>query len=213
MCTRAGVTPGLLRLAARGRDAASKGRRHTAPRSGPLTALARDSEGTGKIQWIFKPEEGGVAVLGWLEELLFVHQLPLSLQDADHDLLRRFLMTSVIRVQFRPDRGWQLIASDLISRSTWVLVESLTFLAAIAAGWSPVYVRTSPRVSAKAALTAPTRGECGVRFISRLRAWRHVFDNLYTTVRCYRSANCGCGTYAHIPSLKKGNQSALLAHV
>lgn len=75
-----------------------------------------------QIQWIFKPEEGGVAVLGWLEELLFVHQLPLSLQDADRDLLRRFLMTSVIRVQFRPDRGWQLIASDLISRSTWVLV-------------------------------------------------------------------------------------------
>ena len=63
--------------------------------------------------------------------------------------------------------------------------------------WSPVFVRTSPRVSAKAALTAPTRGECGVRFISRLRAWRHVFDNLYTTVRCYRSANCGCGSCTH----------------
>ena len=82
----------------------------------------------GKIQWIFKPEEGGVAVLGWLEELLFVHQLPLSLQDADRDLLRRFLMTSVLRVQFRSDRGWQLITSDLISsRSTWVLILSLTF--------------------------------------------------------------------------------------
>jgi len=78
--------------------------------------------------------------------------------------------------------------------------------------WSPVFVRTSPRVSAKAALTAPTRGECGVRFISRLRAWRHVFVNLYTTVRCYRSTICGCGPYAHISSLKKGNQSALLAH-
>ena len=54
--------------------------------------------------------------------------------------------------------------------------------------WSPVFVRASPRVSAKAALTALTRGECGVRLISRLRAWRqaqrqwHVFDNLYTTV-------------------------------
>jgi hypothetical protein len=34
---------------------------------------------------------------------------------------------------------------------------------------------------------ASTHGECGVRFISRLRAWRHIFDNLYTTVRCYRS--------------------------
>ena len=87
-----------------------------------LFTLSFEVLGTRKIQWIFKPEEGGVAVLGWLEELLFVHQLPLSLQDADRDLLRRFLMTSVIRVQFRPDRGWQLIASDLISRSTWVLV-------------------------------------------------------------------------------------------
>ena len=66
-----------------------------------------------------------------------------------------------------------------------------------------MYVRTSPRVSAKAALIAPTRGECGVRFTSHLRAWRHVFDNLYTTVRCYRSTNCGSGPYAHIPSLKK----------
>jgi hypothetical protein len=91
-------------------------------------------------------------------------------------------MTSVIRVQFRSDRRWQLIASDLISL-TWVMMLSLTFLAAMPTGWSPVYVRISPRVSAKAALTAsPTRGECGVRFISRLRAWRHVFDKLYTTV-------------------------------
>jgi hypothetical protein len=56
-------------------------------------------------------------------------------------------------------------------------------------------------------------GECGVRFISRLRAWRHVLVNLHTTVRCYRSTNCGCGPYAHIPSLKKGNQSALLARM
>jgi len=45
-------------------------------------------------------------------------------------------MTSVLRVQFRSDRGWQLIASDLIpSRSTWVLILSLTFfLAAFASG-------------------------------------------------------------------------------
>jgi hypothetical protein len=28
---------------------------------------------------LYKPEEGGVAVLEWLEELLFAHQLPLSL--------------------------------------------------------------------------------------------------------------------------------------
>ena len=34
----------------------------------------------------------------------------------------------IVRVQFRSDRGWQLIASDLISsRSTWVLILSLTF--------------------------------------------------------------------------------------
>ena len=34
-----------------------------------------------------------------------------------------FLLASVIRVQFRSDRGWQLNASDLISsRSTWVPV-------------------------------------------------------------------------------------------
>ena len=44
-------------------------------------------------------------------------------------------MTSVLRVQFRSDRGWQLITSDLISsRSTWVLILSLTFLAAFASG-------------------------------------------------------------------------------
>ena len=45
-------------------------------------------------------------------------------------------MTSVLRVQFRSDRGWQLIASDLISsRSTWVLILTLTFfLAAFASG-------------------------------------------------------------------------------
>ena len=49
-----------------------------------------------------------------------------SLQDADHDLPRRFLLTSVIRVQFRSDRGWQLDTSDLISsRSTWVPVPSV----------------------------------------------------------------------------------------
>jgi hypothetical protein len=59
--------------------------------------------------------------------------------------------------------------------------------------WSPVFVRTSPRVSAKAAPIAPTRGECGVRFISRIRAWPHVFDSLYTIVRCYPSTTCCCG--------------------
>ena len=73
--------------------------------------------------------------------------------------------------------------------------------------WSPVFVRTSPRVSAKAALTAPTRGECGVRFISRLRAWRHVFVNLHTTVRCYRSTNCGCGPYARVHTLAEKGES------
>jgi hypothetical protein len=78
---------------------------------------------------------------------------------------------------------------------------------------SPAFMRTSPRVSAKAALTAPTHGECGVRFISRLRAWRDVFDNLYTTVRCYRSTNCGFGTYTHRPSHGKGESISVAGAV
>jgi hypothetical protein len=73
----------------------------------------------------------------------YEHSRLVSLQDADRDLPRRFLMTSVICAhwQFRSDRGWhwKLIASDLISsRSTsrWVLIFklSLTFLAAFASG-------------------------------------------------------------------------------
>ena len=109
-----------------------------------------------------------------------------SLQDADHDLPRRFLLTSLIRVQFRSDRGWQLDASDLISsRSTWVPVSSVDFLGrhrrrpVLVSG---VHANFHTHVSAKAASTALTCEECGVRFISRLKytiqAWRHVYDNI-----------------------------------
>jgi hypothetical protein len=109
-----------------------------------------------------------------------------SLQDADHDLPRRFLLTSLIRVQFRSDRGWQLDASDLISsRSTWVPVSSVDFLGrhrrrpVLVSG---VHANFHSHVSAKAASTALTCEECGVRFISRLKytiqAWRHVYDSL-----------------------------------
>jgi hypothetical protein len=38
----------------------------------------------------------------------------------------------------------------------------------------------------------------GVRSLSHdVEPGDSVFDNLYTTVRCYRSSNCGCGHAAH----------------
>jgi hypothetical protein len=50
---------------------------HTA---GPLIwgSPKLDLRGAGKNQCIFKPAEVGIAVLEWLEERLFAHQLPLS---------------------------------------------------------------------------------------------------------------------------------------
>ena len=122
----------------------------------------------------------------------YEHVMLFSLQDADHDLPRRFLLTSVIRVQFRSDRGWQLNASDLISsRSTWVPVSSVDFLGrhrrrpVLVSG---VHANFHSHVSAKAASTALTCEECGVRFISRLKytiqAWRHVYCNLCIRLSC-----------------------------
>ncbi len=108
---------------------------------------------------------------------------PFNLKDADRDLLRLLLTTSAARAQFR---------------SSWVFrFHLLTFLAAIAdvRFWSqaPAFMRTFLRTSrytvtsAKAAPTAPTCEDCGVRFISRLEykiqleAWRHV----YVRIRLY----------------------------
>ncbi len=65
----------------------------------------------------------------------------------------------------------------------------LVFFSAAFAGRRPVLVRVSgvhanflTHVSAKAASTALTCEDCGVRFISRLnykiQAWRHVYDSL-----------------------------------
>ena len=149
-----------------------------------------------------------------------IHVCYSPFKNADHDLPRRFLWTSVIRVQFRSDRGWQLIKSDLrviSSRSTWVLILSLTFfLAAFASG-----LVTGHGVRANFAARVSQGGSYSAAYAWRMRCEIYlttsslatVLDSLDATVGCYRSANCGCGTYAHIPSLKKGNQSALLAHV
>ena len=122
--------------------------------------------------------------IGYLAPLLF------SLKDADRDLLRLLLMTSAARVQIRSDvdGSWSRPTSFLRDRRGFP-VSSVDFLGrhrrrpVLVSG---VHANFLTHVSAKAASTALTCEDCGVRFISRLKykiqAWRHVYDkSMYTT--------------------------------
>ena len=107
-------------------------------------------------------------------------------KDADRDLLRLLLMTSAARVQCRSDvdGSWSRPTSFLRDRRGFP-VSSVDFLGrhrrrpVLVSG---VHANFLTHVSAKAASTALTCEDCGVRFISRLKykiqAWRHVYDNL-----------------------------------
>ena len=107
-------------------------------------------------------------------------------KDADRDLLRLLLTTSAARVQFRSDvdGSWSRPTSFLRDRRGFP-VSSVDFLGrhrrrpVLVSG---VHANFLTHVSAKAASTALTCEDCGVRFISRLKykiqAWRHVYDNL-----------------------------------
>ena len=118
--------------------------------------------------------------VGYLAPTLF------SLKDADRDLLRLLLMTSAARVQIRSDvdGSWSRPTSFLRDRRGFP-VSSVDFLGrhrrrpVLVSG---VHANFLTHVSAKAASTALTCEDCGVRFISRLKykiqAWRHVYDNL-----------------------------------
>ncbi len=90
-----------------------------------------------------------------------------------------FILITCSATWFRFSDSWVF---EPPSRPVWSAGILATFFARVSQG------------GVTAALKAPTCGECGVRFIAhrRLRAWLHVFDNLYTTVRCYRSTNFGC---------------------
>ena len=95
-------------------------------------------------------------------------------------------MTSAARVQLRSDvdGSWSRPTSFLRDRRGFP-VSSVDFLGrhrrrpVLVSG---VHANFLTHVSAKAASTALTCEDCGVRFISRLKykiqAWRHVYDNL-----------------------------------
>ena len=127
-------------------------------------------------QW---PLRGSLRI-GYLAPLLF------SLKDADRDLLRLLLMTSAARVQIRSDvdGSWSRPTSFLRDRRGFP-VSSVDFLGRHRRRpvlVSVVHANFLTHVSAKAASTALTCEDCGVRFISRLKykiqAWRHVYDNV-----------------------------------
>ena len=117
-----------------------------------------------------------------------MHHCCSPFKDADRDLLRLLLTTSAsaARVQFRSDvdGSWSRPTSFLRDRRGFP-VSSVDFLGrhrrrpVLVSG---VHANFHSHVSAKAASTALTCEECGVRFISRLKytiqAWRHVYDNL-----------------------------------
>ncbi len=133
--------------------------------------------------------------IGYLAPLLF------SLKDADRDLLRLLLMTSAARVQIRSDvdGSWSRPTSFLRDRRGFP-VSSVDFLGRHHRLGRPVFVsgvhaNFLTHVSAKAASTALTCEDCGVRFISRLKykiqasSWRHVRQSMYTT---FPRARRGC---------------------
>ena len=105
--------------------------------------------------------------IGYLAPLLY------SLKDADRDLLRLLLMTSAARVQIRSDvdGSWSRPTSFLRDRRGFP-VSSVDFLGrhrrrpVLVSG---VHANFLTHVSAKAASTALTCEDCGVRFISRLK--------------------------------------------
>jgi hypothetical protein len=76
----------------------------------------------------------------------------------------------------------------------------MNFETAFASGLVIGILANFPRACQPKRLRWRLYAENAVRDISRLRAWRYVFDNKYPTMSSYRSTNFGCGAYRSWPS-------------